>query len=64
MKREHIIQVANELRTYLRHKAIENAIREKYSASDEFAILRQRDEKPEEYKEYYDFVENIKKKFN
>ena len=48
----------------MRHKAIENAIREKYSASDEFAILRQRDEKPEEYKEYYDFVENIKKKFN
>lgn len=38
------------------------AIRKKYSIDDELAILRQRDEKPEEYKEYYDYVETIKSK--
>ncbi len=36
------------------------AIRQKYSVDDELAILRQRDSKPEEFKEYFDFVENIK----
>lgn len=37
-----------------------NKIRRKYSVDDEIAILRQRDSKPEEFKEYFDFVENIK----
>ncbi|MBQ7115866.1 MAG: hypothetical protein IJN94_05570 [Clostridia bacterium] len=36
------------------------AIRTKYSVDDELAILRQRDTKPEEFKEYFDFVESIK----
>lgn len=36
------------------------AIRQKYSVDDELAILRQRDSKPEEFKEYFDFVEEIK----
>lgn len=36
------------------------AIREKYSIDDELAILRQRDTKPEEFQEYFEFVENIK----
>ena len=36
------------------------AIRQKYSVDDELAILRQRDSKPEEFKEYFDFVEGIK----
>ena len=39
-----------------------SAIREKYSVDDELAILRQRDTKPEEFKEYFNFVENIKQK--
>ncbi len=38
-----------------------NRIREKYSVDDELAILRQRDTKPDEFKEYNDFVERIKK---
>ena len=41
---------------------IVSAIREKYSINDELAILRQRDSKPDEFKEYFDFVENIKEK--
>ena len=39
---------------------IVSAIREKYSVDDELAILRQRDTKPEEFAEYFNFVENIK----
>ena len=35
-------------------------IRKKYTIDRELAILRQRDEKPEEFAEYNNFVENIK----
>ena len=35
-------------------------IRERYSLSEEFAILRQKDEKPEEYQAYYDYCEECK----
>jgi hypothetical protein len=35
-------------------------IREIYSIDDEIAILRQRDTKPDEFEEYYAFVESIK----
>ena len=37
-----------------------NRIRERYSIDDELAILRQRDSKPEEYQEYFDYVEGVK----
>lgn len=37
-----------------------SAIREKYSVDDEIAILRQRDTKPEEFLEYFSFVEGVK----
>lgn len=36
------------------------AIREKYSVDDELAILRQRDTKPDEFEEYFKFVEGVK----
>ena len=35
-------------------------IRTKYTVDDELAILRQRDSKPDEFQEYFDFVESIK----
>ena len=41
-------------------ESIISAIRQKYSVDDELAILRQRDSKPEEFQEYFDFVESIK----
>lgn len=41
-------------------ESIISAIRQKYSVDDELAILRQRDSKPEEFKEYFDFVESVK----
>lgn len=35
-------------------------IRKRYTASQEFAILRQKDEKPEEYAQYYAYCEQCK----
>ena len=40
--------------------AVHSKIRERYSESQEFAILRQKDEKPEEYAEYYAYCEECK----
>ena len=45
---------------YVKSLAIEERIREKYSISDELAILRQRDTKPEEFAEYNAFAEQAK----
>lgn len=41
-------------------EAVNARIRERYTESQEFAILRQRDEKPEEYAEYYAYCEECK----
>ena len=41
-------------------EAVNAKIRERYTESQEFAILRQRDEKPEEYAEYYAYCEECK----
>lgn len=35
-------------------------IRERYSADDELAILRQRDTKPEEFEQYFNYCEECK----
>lgn len=39
---------------------VEALIRKRYTVSDELAILRQRDTKPEEFKEYNAFCEECK----
>ena len=41
---------------------INEAIRERYSINKEFAILRQRDTKPDEFAEYNAYVEKCKTK--
>lgn len=41
-------------------KAVNSKIRERYDESEEFAILRQKDEKPDEYKAYFDYCEECK----
>ena len=41
-------------------EAVNTKIREKYSLSNELAILRQRDEKPDEYQAYYAYCEECK----
>ena len=40
--------------------AVNAEIRKTYSESQEFAILRQRDEKPDEYAAYYAYCEKCK----
>ena len=39
---------------------VEQLIREKYSINQELAILRQRETKPEEFKEYFAYCEECK----
>lgn len=41
---------------------VSKLIRERYSVDDEMAILRQRDTKPEEWKEYNSYCEDCKAK--
>ncbi|MEE0962571.1 MAG: hypothetical protein U0L54_08515 [Bacteroidales bacterium] len=41
---------------------VDELIREKYTISDELAILRQRESKPEEYEEYYTYAEECKER--
>jgi hypothetical protein len=47
-------------RTVSYDEAVNAKIRERYTASAEFAILRQRDEKPDEYKKYFAYCEECK----
>lgn len=41
-------------------EAVNNEIRKRYTDSQEFAILRQKDEKPTEYQAYFDYCEECK----
>ena len=41
---------------------VSELIRQRYSINDELAILRQRDEKPSEYQDYYNYCEECKTK--
>jgi hypothetical protein len=41
-------------------EAVNAQIRKRYSVSQEFAILRQRDQKPEEYAAYFGYCEECK----
>lgn len=43
-----------------REEMIANIIAAQYSVNDQIAILRQKDSKPEEYKEFYNFAEEVK----
>ena len=43
-------------------KLVEKYIREKYSISQELAILRQRDTKPQEFEEYFNYAEECKRR--
>ena len=47
-----------ELKTY--KELIKEKIKLKYDIDDELAIQRQKDEKPEEFAEYYSYVEQCK----
>ena len=54
------IDIENIVDPITYEQRVVDRIREVYSIDDEFAILRQRDTKPEEFAEYNAFVERIK----
>lgn len=41
-------------------KLVTQKIRSKYSSSQELALLRQKEEKPDDFQEYFDFCEQCK----
>lgn len=41
-------------------EAVNNEIRKRYTESQEFSILRQKDEKPTEYQQYFNYCEECK----
>lgn len=56
------IEYNDAFRERMYSRDVEKLIREKYSLSEELAILRQRDTKPEEFAEYNNFAETCKKR--
>ena len=44
-----------------REQMIAKVINARYSVDDQIAIMRQKDTKPEEYQEFFDFAEQVKK---
>lgn len=54
--------VIPELYAKYYNQEIDNLIRQKYTISEEFAILRQRESKPEEFAEYNAYAESCKQK--
>lgn len=57
-----IIPYTEEEKQDLYEKKVEKLIREKYSISQELAILRQKETKPEEFDEYNAYAEECKTK--
>ena len=57
---EEISEIKAEPKAIPYEKRVVNRIRERYSVDDELALLRQRVLKSEEFKEYFEFVEQIK----
>lgn len=45
-----------------REQMIANVISSRYSIDDQIAILRQKEEKPEEYQAFYEYAEGVKQK--
>ena len=61
-KFKEMIKMRNRMFARTNDQKISTLIREKYSQDAEFAILRQKDSKPEEYAEYNTYCEECKTK--
>ena len=61
-KFQEMIKMRNRMFARTNDQKISALIREKYSQDAEFAILRQKDSKPEEYIEYNAYCEECKAK--
>lgn len=59
---EPTIEQIKEENTKLYPLLVDKYIRELYSISDELAINRQRDTKPDAFREYFDFCEDCKRR--
>lgn len=44
----------------IKSRLVDEKIRERYSISEQIALLRQRDEKPEEFAAFYEYAEACK----
>ena len=59
---EKLLSEKNGTKSEVYGQTVDSLIRKRYSLWDELAILRQRDEKPEEYAAYNAYCEECKKK--
>ena len=59
-KREVLLAKKNGVLERVYADEIAARIKTRYTISDEISLLRQRDEKPEEFQEYFAFVEGVK----
>lgn len=59
-KKQIKLAILNGKENEIKEQLIINAIRKRYTINQEFAILRQRDSKPNEYEIYNNFVEECK----
>lgn len=57
---ERIAREQEEKQTFDYENLVVSLIRKKYSINQELAILRQQNSKPQEYEEYFDYVEECK----
>ncbi len=60
MTNEQILACKNGMYDACYAQAVNQKIRCKYSLSQELAILRQRDEKPQEFEEYNTYAQTVK----
>lgn len=59
---EEVDTIPDTLSERERAELVERYIRERYTLSDELAILRQRDSKPQEFEEYNTYAEACKER--
>ena len=60
MTEEEVAEMQRQAPSIDYSEAVDHAILERYSLSQDFEILRQRDSKPDEYAEYYAYCEECK----
>lgn len=60
IKEVEVVEPTPYVPTY--EERVVQLIRERFDVNQELAILRQRDSKPEEFEEYYNYVEECKAK--
>lgn len=60
MTEKEIAELEKDIPPIPYEQRVVNRIRERYSIDDELSLQRQRNEKPEEFAEYYAYCEKVK----